>query len=175
MRLTRDFFFFDIVHRVLYTRSMNARKQEDRGPTKTTRGGGSERRARRLTDERCPRCVKAYYAGAIWQEMIQQLPPGAYAPLAKVPGGGPCCYDCAAADTVQHVAKLPTWEHARTAVGNEREEQLRLPGALRGLVALGLVRPSRPGDLARRIAWQKRCLANDQAITRSNCDGARMV
>lgn len=109
-----------------------------------------------MTDAPCPRCTKAYLDGSITREMIQRLPAGAWAPIAKVPGGGPCCFDCAAADTVKQVAKLPTWGHARTAVGNDREEQLRAPGIPMGLVAMGLMRPSEPGDLERHVKWQAR-------------------
>lgn len=111
-----------------------------------------------MTDKPCPRCVMAYYMGAIRDTMIQRMPAGAYAPLAKVPGGKPCCFDCAAADTVHIFCKLPSWEHARTAVGNDREEQLRLPGVPMGLVAMGFMRPSAPGDLKQHLAWRRRCV-----------------
>ena len=48
-----------------------------------------------------------------------------------------------------------TWEQARIAVANDRQEQLRLPGMPIGLVASGLVRPSMPGDMEKHHAWLK--------------------
>jgi hypothetical protein len=42
---------------------------------------------------------------------------------------------------------------ARIAVGNERQEQYRLPGVPMGLVAAGYVRPSAPGDFERQLRW----------------------
>ena len=43
---------------------------------------------------------------------------------------------------------------ARVAVGNERCDQLRLPGAPMGLVGMGVVRPSKEGDLLSLFGWQ---------------------
>jgi hypothetical protein len=42
---------------------------------------------------------------------------------------------------------------ARIAVGNDRQEQYRLPGVPLGLVAQHYVRPSKAGDLKRHHAW----------------------
>lgn len=100
----------------------------------------------------CPRCLKLASEGRIRAETLQPLPPGAMAPLAH-DGSGKCCRDCAAADTVVRLGHVPTFEMARIAVGNDRQEQLRLPGAPMGLVQAGLMRPSRSGDLEKHHAW----------------------
>jgi hypothetical protein len=99
-----------------------------------------------------------------------------------VDGSGPCCFDCQAADTVVkmlarnpnkkrvHLTKLAFknvigheqidgplgFLMARVAVGNDRCEQHRLPGAPIGLVAEGWMRPSKPGDFERHLAWMER-------------------
>ena len=70
--------------------------------------------------EPCPRCLPLAQEGDIRWEMVQPLPSGAYAPLAKVPGGGPCCYDCASADTLLRLKRAPTFVAARIAVGADR-------------------------------------------------------
>lgn len=105
----------------------------------------------------CPRCLPLAQEGDIRWEMVQPLPSGAYAPLAKVPGGKPCCWDCAAADTLLRLRRAPNFLAARIAVGNDRQEQYRLPGAPMGLVQEGVVRASAPGDLERHHAWLERC------------------
>lgn len=116
--------------------------------------------------EPCPRCVKLAWDGQIRAETVMPLPVGADAPLAE-DGSGPCCHDCQAADTInktilggrskaiwgatqQGGQKHPLergmpFYAVRVVVGNERQEQLRLPEGIRkhfGLVAKGLVRPS---------------------------------
>jgi hypothetical protein len=48
------------------------------------------------------------------------------------------------------------FEMARIAVGNERQEQYRLPGVPMGLVKDGLVRASKVGDLKAQHAWLDR-------------------
>jgi len=85
-------------------------------------------------------------------ETVQPLPEGAAAPLA-VDGSGKCCFDCQAADTVCRFQKALNFEMARIAVGNDRQEQYRLPGVPLGLVAQHYVRPSKAGDLKRHHAW----------------------
>jgi len=46
---------------------------------------------------------------------------------------------------------------ARTAVGNCRQEQFRLPGVPTGLAGAGYIRKNKPGDLEKHWAWQKSC------------------
>lgn len=48
---------------------------------------------------------------------------------------------------------VPDWDMARTAVSNDRQEQLRLPGAPLGLVQMGLMRPSEEGEFERHHDW----------------------
>ena len=94
----------------------------------------------------CPRCLDA----DILPEMIMPLPD--YPPTGK-DGSGPCCHDCASAETVVRVVGLMTWHMARIAVGNDRMESLRLPGALIGLARMGFMRGNDPGDLERHHAF----------------------
>ena len=42
---------------------------------------------------------------------------------------------------------------ARTATGNDRMEQLRLPGAPMGLVLAGYMKPSELGEFERHLKW----------------------
>lgn len=91
-------------------------------------------------------------------ELVQRLPEGACAPRATptedVPYTGPCCFDCGAADTVlRMIPSTPGFVAARIAVGNDRQEQYRLPGVPMGLVKQGLVKPSKPGDLEKHYKW----------------------
>jgi len=110
-----------------------------------------------MTELPCPRCLPMAGFGRIRLEMVQPLPKGAAAPLAKVPGGGPCCFDCAAADTLSRLSpkvnREMDFEMARIAVGNDRQEQYRLPGVPLGLVKAGYVRPSKKGDFEKHIKW----------------------
>ena len=103
-----------------------------------------------MTEEPCPRC---FSMPQLNREMVQPMPKGAWAPLAKIPGGKPCCFDCASADTLMRMTPTLDFDMARIAVGNDRREQYRLPGAPMGLVALGYVKPSKEGDLEKHLAW----------------------
>lgn len=105
-----------------------------------------------LSDTPCPMCMRARERYLIREEQIQRLPQGAWAPLSRT-SHEKCCFDCAAADTLVRLHQILDWEQARTAVGNERSEQYRAPGMPMGLVALGYVRPSRPGDLEEQMEW----------------------
>lgn len=100
----------------------------------------------------CPRCLALAQDDALRVEMVQPLPPGAWAPLAR-DGSGPCCHDCAAADGLVRLDVCLDFPMARIATGNERQEQYRLPGAPTGLVAMGRLRPSIAGDLEQHHAW----------------------
>jgi hypothetical protein len=108
----------------------------------------------------CPRCYSLARMGLIRNEMVMPLPASAAAPMAKFPGGSPCCHDCASADALVLltsrglIAEAPiNFTMARIAVGNERQEQLRSPGAPTRLASNGILRPSRKGDLLRHAKW----------------------
>ncbi len=110
-----------------------------------------------MTDDPCPRCKALAEAGKIRPEMVQRLPEGAAAPMAT-PGEdeyrGKCCFDCASADGLLRAQQgVPGFIAARIAVGNDRQHQCRLPGVPMGLVAQGLVRPSKRGDLEKHYEW----------------------
>lgn len=65
----------------------------------------------------------------------------------------PICHDCQSAETLVRLGFVPKFTMARIAVGNDRQEQFRLPGVPMGLVQAGLVRPSAKGDFERQLAW----------------------
>jgi hypothetical protein len=110
----------------------------------------------KLTEEPCPRCLDLAKRYRIRPETVQRLPAGAGAPLAR-DRSGPCCLDCASADTLTTSMNLGlTFEMARIAVGNDRQEQYRMPGLPMGLVQAGFMRASRPGDMENQHAWLDR-------------------
>lgn len=112
----------------------------------------------------CPRCLA-------WFEKGRGKPDGerpsdvrreTVMPLHDVPamnalamdGTGPCCRDCESADNLmKRVSAITTFDQARTVIGNDRQEQLRLPGAPLGTVQLGITRPSQEGDLGKHLRW----------------------
>ena len=105
------------------------------------------------TDLICPRCLKLAWSGHIARETIMPLP--------KFPAlgldGMRCCHDCESADTLIKLKTLPNdFAMARIAVGNDRREQLRLPGAPIGLVYSNIVRPCAKGDLEEHLKWLER-------------------
>ena len=116
--------------------------------TKPTGNG----RGVKLTEMPCPRCLALAQSGQLRAEAVQRLPPNPWAPSARDKSGR-CCFDCASADAVMSFVGGMTFEMARIAVGNDRQEQYRLPGAPMGLVRERLVRPSKPGDLEDQHAW----------------------
>ena len=99
----------------------------------------------------CLRCVKLVFSDQMRAEAIQPIPPNA--PPRSRDTNTPCCRDCALADALIGMGYVPTFEMARTAVANNRQEQLRLPGAPLGLVYQGLMLPNQEGDLERHHAW----------------------
>ena len=133
----------------------------------------------------CSRCIKMAFEGQIRTEMVQPLPPEPLTPLA-VDGSGPCCFDCQSADNLQkilrtrarpeleprtrHVLKrvlhcdildgwsLLTFPMARVCVGNDRQEQLRLPGVPMGLAhpSVSLIRVNQGDALTDHHAWMDR-------------------
>ena len=107
-----------------------------------------------MTDTPCPRCLELSIDHYIRGETVQPLPEGTWAP--RGPDGRPCCFDCAAADTIQRVGLHPDFGACRIAVGNERQEHLRLPRGVRmGLVKVGLVRaePCGPAAFEKHLRW----------------------
>lgn len=117
----------------------------------------------------CTRCLKLAWDNRIRLETVMPIPDTKIAALACVPSkhedAGPCCVDCAAADTLVKMGivikprrNLPkdldqAFLMARVCVGNDRQEQLRLPGAPMGLVLMHIVRPCAEGDLEKHHAW----------------------
>lgn len=113
-----------------------------------------------MTVQACPRCKALAVAGRIRAETVQRLPEGAAAPMGL--SGQKECYDCASAETLIRMGVVgggsrdeQAFEMARIAVGNDRQEQYRLPGVPMGLVKAHLVRPSAPGDFEEQHAWLK--------------------
>ena len=107
-----------------------------------------------MTTDPCPRCLKLAISGYIRGETVQPLPQGAFAPRGL--DGKPCCLDCASAGTLVRLGFHPDFGASRIAVGNERQEHLRLPvGARMGLVKAGLVRaePCGPEAFEQHLAW----------------------
>lgn len=106
-----------------------------------------------LSEDPCKRCLTLAKERRIRAETVQRLPAHVAArPLAR-DDSGECCYDCASADTLMRVAGGMTFEMARIAIGNDRQDQYRLPGIPMGTVMMGFTKPSRDGDLADQHAW----------------------
>lgn len=99
----------------------------------------------------CPTCMRLVFNGIIRTEMVQPLPPKGIAPLNYE--GEATCYDCSSALTLMKRVQALDFNMARIAVGNDRQEQFRLPGVEMGLVADHIVRPSKPGDLDKHCKW----------------------
>jgi hypothetical protein len=97
------------------------------------------------------RCVRLSFNGQMRVEAIQPIPRPA--PPRSRTDNTPCCRDCALADALVGMRYVPTFKMARTVVANDRQEQLRLPGAPMGLVQMGLMLPNQDGDLERHHAW----------------------
>lgn len=84
-------------------------------------------------------------------EAIQPVPTPA--PPRSRTDNSPVCRDCALAEALVGMQYVPTFEMARIVVANDRQEQLRLPGAPMGLVAMNMMLPNQDGDLERHHAW----------------------
>ena len=120
-----------------------------------------------LTDTPCPRCLDLYKREKIRGETVMPMPEGAFAPM-EMYEPKKCCRDCAAADTLIRIGLIgkaardddsdreTAFIMARIAVGNDRQEQLRMPGMPLGLVGQGLVAPCVDGDFDRHHTWLKR-------------------
>lgn len=116
-----------------------------------------------LLREPCRRCLALVLSGTIRRETLQPLYGDARDALA-IDGSGPCCRDCAAADTLMRIGQgHPDFAATRIATGNCRQESLRLPGVPIGYVKMRIMRPSEPGDLDRHYKWLNRVLPVDDA------------
>lgn len=118
-----------------------------------------------LTDTPCPRCLDLYERERIRGETVMPLPQGAFAPM-EMYRPVKCCRDCASADTLIRIKLIghgsdrdtdadreTSFIMARIVVGNDRQEQLRMPGIPMGMVGEGLVAPCEPGDFEKHHAW----------------------
>lgn len=111
-----------------------------------------------MTTDPYPCCLKMAQEGKIRPETIMPLPHGAFAGLAR-DGSGKCCFDCSSAETLMSMSCL-TFYHCRVAVGNDRQENLRLPDGIRqkyGLVGKGIVRTATTFSSYIRRGWTKPC------------------
>jgi hypothetical protein len=122
-----------------------------------------------LSEKACPTCISAFWEHHLAREMIQRLPE--LAPPMNYQRQ-PWCWDCSSALMVARLYPALDWNMARTAVGNDRREQYRLPGApLPGLVNAGLVRKNAPGDLEDQYRWMREVLEPDVLHLELNEDG----
>ena len=98
----------------------------------------------------CPKCVKLLTPkrDEIRVETVLPLPEGAHAPMSRY-SKEHICFDCAAAEFLMREGL--DFDMMRIAVGNDRQEKLRLPGYAAGLPN---VRASHPGDLQTLHEWQ---------------------
>jgi hypothetical protein len=101
----------------------------------------------------CPSCEAAWLQGHIRQEAARPLDGRpARDPLSRRDTGDLICQDCAVAETLMGRQSL-TWTQARVAIGNDRQEQHRLPGVPMGvLLELG-GQPGQEGDLEAVYRW----------------------
>jgi hypothetical protein len=134
----------------------------------------------------CPRCLSMAMNDALRLECVMPLFSGADAPLAVDGSGPCCIDCGAADTVVKvlnvdrsvrarHMTRWrmhPRLRHdpamlkgadrginfgmARVAVGNDRQESMRLPGVKMGLAYEGWVRVSQPGEWQAHVAWMDR-------------------
>lgn len=106
----------------------------------------------RATETPCPICLNLAKAGQIRRETVMPLPQ--FGPISL--DNQKCCFDCQAAENLVKLGLSPTFLHARIAVGNERQETLRMPigmAELMGLCSHGLVRPANETQLDSHLDW----------------------
>lgn len=119
-----------------------------------------EKRPYKLSTQPCPKCLKFFLDGKIRSEMVQPIPAGGFAPLDRIDKVS-TCKDCAATHGLMRVMNYDSrgkdanthFLMMRIAVGNDRQEHLRLPEVAMGLVLAGIVERSYPGDLERHHKW----------------------
>lgn len=100
----------------------------------------------------CPRCYPLAGFGHIRWESVMPLRGGSLDALAP-DGSGPCCIDCAAADRLHKTMPGMEFHSMRTCTGEDRVQQMRIPGAPLGLIQAGMMEPNKPGDWERHQAW----------------------
>jgi hypothetical protein len=90
-----------------------------------------------MTTVPCPRCLKLAIDGHVRPETVMPLPEGAFAPLGH--NRQKCCFDCQSADNLARILGV-SFESRRIAVGNDRQECLRLPAGIQVADAMGLIK-----------------------------------
>lgn len=118
------------------------------------------KRPYKLTTKPCPKCLKLYIDDQIRGEMVQPVPAGAFAPFDRIDKVD-TCKDCAATYGLMRLMGYDArgrdgaqgFFMMRVAVGNDRQEHLRLPTVASGLVLVGVMERSYPGDFERHLKW----------------------
>ncbi len=106
----------------------------------------------KATETPCPICLNLAKIGKIRRETVMPLPQ--FGPVSL--DNQKCCFDCQSAENLVKYGLVPTFLHARIAVGNERQESLRMPigmAELMGLCLEGLIRPANETQLDRHLDW----------------------
>jgi len=102
----------------------------------------------------CPKCMRLAQQGKIRNETVQPLQSTLVVQCPMdVETKEPICRECNAAWTLMRLSSVPTWEMARVAVANDFQERIRLPGTRLGLAMVGIVEPSKKGDMERHHRW----------------------
>jgi len=104
-----------------------------------------------------PCCQDCQSADTLHQYLNEEPPPRGFEQFVEAANTFfqpvPFTEHCEAERVGPHRSTSMTWAMARLAVGNDRREQYRLPGAPMGLVQGGFVAASMAGDLDRHHAW----------------------
>lgn len=106
----------------------------------------------RATETPCPICLNLAESGQIRRETVMPLPQ--FGPVNR--DNQKCCFDCQSAENLVKYGMVPTFLHARIAVGNERQETLRMPigmAELMGMCSRGLVRSANETQLDHHQEW----------------------
>lgn len=97
-------------------------------------------------------CLNLAKLGKIRREVVMPIPK--FGPINL--DNQKCCFDCQSAENLVKYGMAPTFLHAHIAVGNERQETLRMPtgmAELMGMCSSGLVRPANETQLDRHLDW----------------------
>ena len=106
----------------------------------------------RATEIPCPICLNLAETGQIRRETVMPLPQ--FGPVNF--DNQKCCFDCQSAENLVKYGMVPTFLHARIAVGNERQETLRMPigmAELMGICSRGLLWPANETQLDHHLEW----------------------